>query len=50
MTDAYLVPIYPKGHRLFTAYEKNTEYWTKWFGQTRTKQPKGFIEVKVPKL
>jgi hypothetical protein len=50
MTDAYLVIIFPKDHPHFIKYQNYAEYWADWFGQTRTRHPKGFVEFKGPKL
>ena len=52
--DAYLVRIYPKGHKDHFKTVSDLLYWEHWFGHTkknRAKQrfKKGFIEVSIHK-
>lgn len=40
--------IYPKDEpRLYDNYQKKLDYWSKWFGHDRLKNPKGIIEFNL---
>ena len=48
--DAYIVKIYPYGHKYHLLYQSDTAYWMNHFNQTRrnrigNKLPKGFLEI-----
>ncbi len=48
--DAYIVKIYPQGHKYHLLYQSDIAYWINQFNQTQRnrigkKQPKGFLEI-----
>jgi hypothetical protein len=50
--DAYLVRLYPKGHKYYSIYESDRAYWMDHFNKTRrnrigNKLPKGFLEINL---
>jgi hypothetical protein len=44
--DAHPLIIYPEGHPNHSDYLRVRGYWDDWWGQTRGKQSKGYLEVK----
>jgi hypothetical protein len=44
--DAYPLFIYPQGHQYHPVYLSLRGYWDDLWGQTRQRQPKGYLEVR----
>ena len=48
--DAYLLVLYPKGHKLYSWSQSDLLYWNDWFSRTRKdrlgkRHPKGYVEI-----
>lgn len=49
MVDGHLQPICDKGDPRYTYLAERMDYWKKWFGHDREKNPKGIIKTEVIK-
>jgi len=43
--DGYLVPVFPKEHKLYSWYLDRVNYWKLLFGTDRKNNPKGIVEI-----
>lgn len=45
--DAYIALIYKQSDKRYEYAQKRIEYWKKWFGFDRNKNPKGIIQISI---
>jgi uncharacterized protein DUF6932 len=46
--DSFFVSVYPAGHSANAEYEKTAAWWDSFFGQDRSGNAKGYVELEIP--
>ena len=46
LIDSYYCPVVSEANPNYTLWKARQDYWRKWWGNTRTCQPKGFVAIK----